>query len=423
MGEGIESFLSTRSDAKPVYAVMDIMMSWSREVFAKFNIPAVSFMTSGACSAAMRYASWKAHAEDMKPGEIRDLPGLPQDMALTYADLRGERSHKRPRDIGRPGGPHESDETGEPPNGKILGPYGQGPPGPGEKPRWLDEVEGTIGLFINTCDDLDHPFINYITNQIGKPVWGVGPLLPKQYWKSAGSLVHDHKIRSNRNSNYTEDEVIQWLDTKPSGSVVYISFGSEVGPTMEEYAELASALQDSSQPFIWVIQPGSGKPGPPRSLFEAQPGPDGAKEEGYFPHGLDSKVGDRGLIIRGWAPQLLILSHTSTGGFLSHCGWNSVMEAIGRGVPLLAWPIRGDQFYNAKLVVSHLKVGHIVPTFDGPSEMVKKDDILVGIDRLMADREVHKHAVTLCKKFKSGFPTSSIAALDAFVDFTGKKPT
>lgn len=271
----------------------------------------------------------------------------------------------------------------------------------------MEEVRETIALMINTCDDLERPFIEYIANHIKKPVWGVGPLLPEQYWKSTGSLLHDRDVRSNRKSSVTEDEVIQWLDSKPRGSVLYVSFGTEVGPTVEEYQELAEALELCEQPFIWVLQPGSGRPGPPGLGSEG--------EEGYFPHGLDSRVGNRGLMIRGWAPQLLILSHPSTGGFLSHCGWNSTVEGVGRGVPFLAWPIRGDQFHDAKLVVSHLKVGYMVT--EDMSVKVTKDDVVEGIKKLMDDREMKKNAEILSAKFQKGFPISSGDALNDFKDY------
>ncbi|GMP95297.1 hypothetical protein CsSME_00044397 [Camellia sinensis var. sinensis] len=425
MGLALESFLSSRinNPTRPVCAVIDVMMSWSKEFFAKFGIPTAAFFTSGAASAAMEYASWKANAADMKPGEVRIIPGLPEDMGLTYSDIN-RRSHRPPHMGGPPGGldgpPGLHGPLGGPPD--LHGPPGGpklGPPQPGHRPPWVDEVDGSIALLINTCDDLERPFIQYVANQIGKPVYGVGPLLPEQYWNSAGSVIHDRDIRPKRQSNYTEDEVIQWLDSKPRGSVIYVSFGSEVGPTLEEYAQLANALGESNRPFIWVIQPGSGRHGPPLAFLGGKPGSDAAEEEGYYPHGLDSKVGDRGLIIRGWAPQLMILSHPSTAGFLSHCGWNSTVEAIGRGVPILAWPIRGDQFYDAKLVVCHLKVGYMVSNGD-LSEIVK-EDIVQGIERLMADEEVHKRAAALGGKFEGGFPTSAEASLDAFRDFISQK--
>ncbi|VVA17226.1 PREDICTED: UDP-glycosyltransferase [Prunus dulcis] len=455
MGVGLEKLLSTRSDnpdsATPICAVLDVMVGWNAEIFKKFGIPTVAFFTSGACSAAMEYAMWKAQPLDIKSGETRLLPGLPEEMALTLSDLK-QHSREPPPPI-HGGSPPPGAGAGFPPPGPPLSghsdgpplslggnfpphglppplgpgadfpppdpPFGgpgqqrRGPPKPGGRPPWVDEADRSIALMINTCDDLERPFIEYLAKQIGKPVWGVGPLLPEQYWKSDGSVLRDGKLRtSNRRSNISEDEVIEWLDSKSKGSVLYVSFGSEVGPTVEEFSILAEALEASNRPFIWVVQSGSGRPpGPPHAGSKA--------EEGYFPHGLAERVGKRGLIIHGWAPQLLILSHPSTGGFLSHCGWNSTVEAIGRGVPFLAWPIRGDQHHDAKLVVSFLKVGYRIS--DEISEKIKKDDIVKGIEMLMDDEDMKQRAVRLSAKFEHGFPTSSVAALDAFRDFVAQK--
>ncbi|ONI05750.1 hypothetical protein PRUPE_5G022600 [Prunus persica] len=452
MGVGLEKLLTTRSDnpdsATPVCAVLDVMVGWNAEIFKKFGIPTVAFFTSGACSAAMEYAMWKAQPLDIKSGETRLLPGLPEEMALTLSDLKQHSREPPPPIHGGsppPGAGAGFPPPGPPPSGHSDGPplslggnfpphglppplgpgadfpppFGgpgqqrRGPPKPGGRPPWVDEADRSIALMINTCDDLECPFIEYLAKQIGKPVWGVGPLLPEQYWKSDGSILRDGKLRtSNRRSNISEDEVIDWLDSKSKGSVLYVSFGSEVGPTVEEFSILAEALEASNRPFIWVVQSGSGRPpGPPHAGSKA--------EEGYFPHGLEERVGKRGLIIHGWAPQLLILSHPSTGGFLSHCGWNSTVEAIGRGVPFLAWPIRGDQHHDAKLVVSFLKVGYQIS--DEISEKIKKDDIVKGIEMLMDDEDMKQRAVRLSAKFEHGFPTSSVAALDAFRDFVARK--
>ncbi|KAK7309683.1 hypothetical protein RJT34_06610 [Clitoria ternatea] len=430
LSQELETILADTT--RPICAIIDVMMNWSSPLFKKFQVPTVAFFTSGACSAALELAASKAHPLDFKPGETRFLPGLPENMALTYSDLK-----QRPHDPPPRGGPPRhgggagfppppgrgSPKFNDPPVPPSLGsgpphhgsgaefhpPPRRGPPKLGDPPPWVEEVRETIGLMINTCHDLERPFIDYIANHVEKPVWGVGPLLPEQYWKSSSSLSRDREVRSDRRSSVTEEEVIEWLDSKPHGSVLYVSFGTEVGPTVEEYDELAQALESCEQAFIWVLQPGSGRPGPPRHGSEA--------EGGYFPHGLDRKVGDKGLIVIGWAPQLLILSHPSTGGFLSHCGWNSTMEAIVRGVPLLAWPIRGDQHHDAKLVVSHLKVGYMVT--DDLSK-VTKGVIVKGIKELMGDKELKKRAEILSTKFQHGFPTSSIAALDHFKDYIHK---
>ncbi|KAG6399430.1 hypothetical protein SASPL_140911 [Salvia splendens] len=411
--QGIESFLSGRfENSPPAFVVMDVMMNWSKHIFKKANIPIVSFFTSGACAAAMEYAAWKAHVDNIGPDPARMLPGLPDSMALSYSDTR--RQDRRRHELG--GGRGRGRGGGRGSDGANFG-----RPRLGQHARWMDETEGSTALLINTCDALESPFLEYLTGQAEKPVFGVGPLLPGTFWKSIGSVVRDRDSRPWRETNYTEDEVIQWLDSKPGGSVIYVSFGSEVGPCMEEYDELAEALEETEKSFIWVIQAGAGRPGPPASLFGGRATPD-TKEGGYEPRGLEERVGKRGLIIKGWAPQLSILSHPSTGGFLSHCGWNSTMEAIACGTPIMAWPIRGDQFYNAKLVVKYHHVGHMLPGIDDQMEMVKKGNIIQGINLVMDDGEVRGRATALRRIFEGGYgyPSSSAASVKALVELIRK---
>ncbi|KAK1577036.1 hypothetical protein Q3G72_018578 [Acer saccharum] len=382
MAHGLEQILL--STTRPVCAIVDVLMSWTGDIFKNFGVATVGFSTSGACSAAMEHAIWKADLKDIKPGEIRLLPGLPEEMALTETDLK-----RKPRDppggpLGGPRGPLDGPPRG--PEGPRLGfpkpPKRMGPPQPGGQPPWMEGVNDSIALMINTCHDLEDCFIDYLANQMEKPVWGVGPLLPEQFYKSDGSLVHDGEIRSNNRSNVTEDAVARWLDSKPCGSVLYVSFGTEVGPTMEDYSQLREALEEASKwSFIWVIQPGAGRSGPPRGLM----GEGEEEEDGYFPDGLDSKV-----------------------------------EAIGRGVPFLAWPIRCDQPYNAKLVIKHLQLGYMIS--DDLSKTIYKDDIINGVEKLMGDEDIKKRARILTSKFDHGFPATSLASLQAFTAFITHKP-
>jgi hypothetical protein len=394
--DSLDALLTTRRHPPPVCAIVDhIINKTTHQLFSKFAIPTLVFITSGACWAAVQHAVWMIRPGDMIPGEVRALPGLPEELVFKYSDLK-QRRHWMPP-------PRKQEGQG----GRGRGGGGpRGPPLPGEPAPWVEEVESSAAILINTCDDLERPFLDYVAHLTGKPVWGVGPLLPDQFWQPSDSLflLRDREIRPKKESNYTEDQVIEWLDQQPRGSVMFVSFGSEVGPTVEEYPELAKALEEWTGSFIWVIQRKSGHPG----------GSD------YFPHGLDEKVGKKGLIIHGWAPQLLILSHRSTGGFVSHCGWNSTVEAIVRGVPLLAWPIRGDQYYNAMLVVNHLKVGTMVSE-NYPADLVTKDDILGGMERVLTDKDIRKQSDILRGKFEQGFPPSSLASLDAFTDFINHK--
>ncbi|KAF2294685.1 hypothetical protein GH714_015531 [Hevea brasiliensis] len=89
--------------------------------------------------------------------------------------------------------------------------------------------------------------------------------------------------------------------------------------------------------------------------------------EVWLPEGFEERIEGKGLIIRGWAPQVLILEHEAVGGFVTHCGWNSTLEAISAGVPMVTWPVSAEQFYNEKLVTQVLGIGVAVGAQQGKS--------------------------------------------------------
>ncbi|KAE8735563.1 Chaperone protein htpG family protein isoform 1 [Hibiscus syriacus] len=111
--------------------------------------------------------------------------------------------------------------------------------------------------------------------------------------------------------------------------------------------------------FIWVVKLGTIR----------------QQEEGYgvVPNGFEDRIAGQGLVIKGWAPQVLILNHKAVGGFLSHCGWNSVSEAIVGGVMLLAWPMEADQYVNTRLLVDDIGVGVRAMAKDGGMKVKAKD--------------------------------------------------
>jgi UDP:flavonoid glycosyltransferase YjiC (YdhE family) len=91
------------------------------------------------------------------------------------------------------------------------------------------------------------------------------------------------------------------------------------------------------------------------------------------------------MIIRGWAPQVLILDHQATGGFVTHCGWNSLLEGVAAGLPMVTWPVGAEQFYNEKLVTQVLRTGVSV----GASKHMK---VMMGdfISREKVDKAVRE---------------------------------
>ncbi|XP_042458456.1 scopoletin glucosyltransferase-like [Zingiber officinale] len=369
--------------------VVDDMLSGLIDTCLAHSVPAVSLFTSGACAAALDYVSWQLDVDALPDSSAAvPIPGLPDDIALTPADILSIR-HKPFGGPARPGGPRRQ--------------------------RGVEGADGAIALLINTCGDLERPFLDYVSKAAGKPAWGVGPLLPDSFWRAAAGSTGEGEVRSGKEFGVDVKELVQWLDAKPTGSVIFISFGSLVAPSGEELAQLAAALDDVNLPFVWVMQP--------EAEAEAEDAMGQPTESGGRLLLQAEEVAKRrqGMVIRGWAPQLLILGHPAVGGFLSHCGWNSTVEAVARGVPILAWPVRGDQHHNAKLVVSHLKVGCAVRRpVDGLSSAtaVTKENLASGIRRLMGDEGIRRRARAF---FADGFPESSSSSLDAFLELASSQ--
>ncbi|TXG58409.1 hypothetical protein EZV62_016238 [Acer yangbiense] len=172
------------------------------------------------------------------------------------------------------------------------------------------------------------------------------------------------------------EEYSKWLDLQDSSSVLYACLGSLCNLIPAQLMELGLGLEASDRPFIWVIREGVNSKELQKWAME---------------NGFEERNKGRGLVIWGWAPQVLILSHTAIGGFLTHCGWNSSLEGISAGLPLITWPLFADQFCNEKLVVQILKIGVRVgveyPMTWGKEEevgvLVKREDVKSAVEKLM----------------------------------------
>ncbi|KAI7746466.1 hypothetical protein M8C21_010460 [Ambrosia artemisiifolia] len=146
-------------------------------------------------------------------------------------------------------------------------------------------------------------------------------------------------------------ECLKWLDSQPSESVVYLCFGSEGLFSCDQLKEIAKGLEMSGQRFLWVIRsPPTVKKG---ELFTPPELPD---LDSLLPDRFLERTKDRGLVVKGWAPQVKVLSHDSVGGFVTHCGWNSVLESVRAGVPMVAWPQYAEQRMNKIVMVEEMKV-------------------------------------------------------------------
>ncbi|KAK4785438.1 hypothetical protein SAY86_002127 [Trapa natans] len=205
----------------------------------------------------------------------------------------------------------------------------------------------SYGCIFNSFECLEGPYMEHLKRKIGHDrVYGVGPL----------SLVG---LDSGPSRYDPCDTVFQWLDGCPDRSVLYVCFGSQKALNMDQMEALASGLEKSGVRFIWVVYMGS-----------AQKRDDGL---GPLLEEFEARVGGRGMVLRGWAPQVAILGHRAVGGFLTHCGWNSLMEAVVAGVVLLAWPMEADQFVNAKLLVED--IGAAVRVCEGADAVPEAENL------------------------------------------------
>nr|AYR16620.1 UDP-glucosyltransferase UGT708L1 [Polygala tenuifolia] len=181
------------------------------------------------------------------------------------------------------------------------------------------------GVLLNTFEDLEGKTLEAINegNVVkGLPhAFAIGPLIPLQFEKGDQS-----------------QSALNWLDDQREGSVVYVCFGSRNAMKRDQIREIGKGLMRSGCKFLWVVKD---------KLVDRDENDSLDEVLGYK---LAESMKEKGLVVKTWVCQVEILGHKGVGGFLSHCGWNSVTEAAWQGVPILAWPLAGDQKVNAELV-------------------------------------------------------------------------
>ncbi|KAL6224672.1 hypothetical protein ACLB2K_003527 [Fragaria x ananassa] len=223
------------------------------------------------------------------------------------------------------------------------------------------------GILINTWEDLEPTCLKTMREHpewkkiVKIPLYSIGPMV-----RLAG-----------QSGGGRRSELLDWLDKQPSESVLYISFGSGGVLSAEQIIQMVWGLEFSKQRFIWVVQPPS------------RGGGGGAKENDmseYLPEGFMVRTHDKGLVVTTWAPQSEILAHSSVGGFLSHCGWNSALESIMNGLPMIAWPLYAEQKMVATLLVEELKVA-IRPKVLPTKQVAGREEIEMLVRKIMEQTE------------------------------------
>ncbi|KAK8914581.1 UDP-glycosyltransferase 73C6 [Platanthera zijinensis] len=221
-------------------------------------------------------------------------------------------------------------------------------------PGWskiLDTIreaeDAADGVLVNSFAELEPCYLERFREEIKKPVWAIGPL-------SLYKEESEAKAARGRVSSMDNTVLFRWLDAQEAGSVVFVSFGSIARNTAGQVMELGHGLEASGRPFVWAVK----EVAEARRREEEAAAPAAMLEEWLSE--LEKRVEGRGVVIRGWAPQALILGHAATGMFLTHCGWNSVLESVAAGVVMATWPHFADQFLNERFVVDVMGIGAAV---------------------------------------------------------------
>ncbi|XP_058111739.1 UDP-glycosyltransferase 90A1-like [Magnolia sinica] len=252
----------------------------------------------------------------------------------------------------------------------------------------IEKLSESYGMIVNDFYELEPTYTDYWNCNFKPKAWCVGPLCLAM--PCAGIPTK------------TSIEV-QWLDERLSmkRSVLYIAFGTQAKMQSAQLAEIATGLERSGVDFLWVLK----------------------SNEVELGDGFEERVAGRGLVIRKWAAQMEILGHKSVRGFMSHCGWNSVMESVCAAVPILAWPMMAEQHLNAKMLVEELGIGLRIGAGhgEGGDGLVRSDDVekmvrelMVGVKGKVVGEKVKEIGEAARRAMEEG--GSSYRTLDLLID-------
>jgi hypothetical protein len=267
----------------------------------------------------------------------------------------------------------------------------------------------THGVLVNTFESLESRALQALRDprcvpgEVLPPVYSVGPLIGK----GGGADEERH-------------ECLAWLDKQPDRSVVFLCWGSKGALPKEQLMEIAVGLENSGQRFLWVVRTPAGCDDESKRYWEQRAEADLVA---LLPEGFMERVKGRGLVIKSWAPQVDVLGHPATGAFVSHCGWNSTLEAVAAGVPVLCWPLAAaEQKMNKVFVTDGMGIGVEMEGYN--AGFIKAEEIEAKV-RLVLEgeegRELRKRAIELKKEAEEAMRdggSSRAAFLQFLVDVT-----
>ncbi|CAK8537527.1 unnamed protein product [Lathyrus sativus] len=334
----IIQWFNTHSNS-PVALISDFFLGWTQQLATRLGIPRIVFYSSSTFLVAVINCCW-SNPLLLQSKEVVEFPELPGKPSFKYEHLPSLVLRYR-----------ESDPESEFVRESFIS----------NAASW--------GFVLSTCKALDGRYLDYMQAQFGNNrVYIVDPL---------GTIRVDVDLDGG-------SDVLSWLDRlEEEGSVVYVCFGSQKLLRREQMEALAFGLEKSGTQFVWVVKE-------PSTVEQIEKG------YGLVPEGFEEQVSGRGIVVRGWAPQKAILGHRVVGGFLSHCGWNSVLEAVVAGVGILGWPMEADQFVNAKMLVEDMGVA--VRVCEGADSVPDPDELGRVISGVMSESSRLKKRAKLMKE-------------------------
>ncbi|GMJ02954.1 don-glucosyltransferase 1, UDP-GLUCOSYL TRANSFERASE 73C5 [Hibiscus trionum] len=324
---------------RPTCLISDINLYYTRKIATKFRVPRLSF--HGFCCFCL-LCLHNIHSSNITDTltsnhEYFTVPGLTEKVEFTRVQL-----------------PLDHDGSWK----EIF------------EPMW-EADRASYGVVINTFEELESGFVKEYKK--AKKAWCIGPV-------SLNNKNDSDKAERGNKAWISGQKVLKWLDSQEPSSVIYACLGTTGALQTPEVIELGLGLEASNKAFIWVLRENNTISNQVEKWM---------KEDGF-----EERTEGRGLVVKGWAPQVLVLSHPAIGGFLTHCGWNSTIEGISAGVPFITLPLSGDQFCNEKLVVQILKIGVRLganePTTLGDEKsgfLLNKEHVKNAIDKLMDEGE------------------------------------
>ncbi|QCE08689.1 UDP-glucosyl transferase 73C [Vigna unguiculata] len=334
---------------KPDFFVSDMFYTWSVDAAAEFGIPRLIYVggTYFAHCAMDSLERFEPHKKVESDDESFLIPGLPYNLEMTRSQI--PERFKKPDDT----------------FSYLM--------------KIVKESEKrSHGSLFKSFYAFEGAYEELYRTIMGTKSWNVGPISSwvNQDAADKGSRGHGKEVEEGKG----KEGWLAWLNSKKKGSVVYVCFGSMNNFSGTQIREIAHGLEDCGHDFMWVV----------RKIDE--------DESRAVVEEFEKRVeaSEKGYLIWGWAPQLLILEHPAVGGVVTHCGMNTVIETVDAGLPMVTWPLFAEQFFNERLVVDVLKIAVPVGAKEWKTwgefgnEVVGREKIAKAIGLLMGGGEEYE---------------------------------